>query len=947
MRMDPTNGRRCFKAGGFRSSGYGYGAIVWAVSTILLSSGGFLAGQEAASRSMLAEPADTNDRQEALWQPERNCRIVRTGGIDRIEAVGGQPSLYHRFNFTCEKLEYKIQVRTKVESNAVFHWVTRQSPRRGDDKSVTIPLIADGEWHEYNLSLPVYGNLTGLSLRLSAPAGLWELDAFALRRRVPQPLVLDRVVPSDDPALPKVEFTLLNTSPSTVQYKVHGLNRELSLEPNRRIKMRAPLKNNGALAEAQLSLTVQNLPPITYPVFLYRPEVAVDWISLPLDGHRDKPFSERSESAAQTDFPLTPSTAFQTVAVETPSALPSVGLFLDIAPNAGVARVRSGETILAWLAPLVHRQGTIPAFQRVQTTAESGTSGTEVRFEAPDTDLSIRVHEGLVHFRAGNRARQSETAPATASLAPLEGPVVRPLGTLRGAVLCGVEFLGPNDVSSGTIDLAEPYNRRFEPDPRWLTMPLAAIATDRVAATMLWHDTALGPTFAVPNVIDGTDDHRMGLRGGLIESTLRFVPATEPDTAEPLSADADPIVASLLWGMLYRGPVDSPASPRGEKEQSALILQAFEGALLGEDKLSWGYAADSDWPRQSFADVISVLWRLNGRLPRFGPLTRGGSDIADEAVYFLVGKTAVWRDVMIADSESLRRQMQPDGSFPTRSRFPDVEQTTTSPGYCALKALQMMEWVRYSGDRNLFADVEKTLLFLDRFEVPRGAFPREMPLHTPDLLSAAYLSWLYTWAYEFSGKRIYLAKARNWAIRGLAFVYFWEDIGKEEIMRYVTVPKFGGVDREPPLWYATSQPRIGLSYAYALTLLARYDTMLEWNDIARGILTAVEQMQFTDGPATGCFPERFQIDTQQRDGWKIGPCALATLRLTLSGRPAALHVIADAKDRIVSPYPGVLNREGVEIHGVPAGSAFELLQNGKTILSGIGSGTGKDQLKLE
>ncbi len=106
-------------------------------------------------------------------------------------------------------------------------------------------------------------------------------------------------------------------------------------------------------------------------------------------------------------------------------------------------------------------------------------------------------------------------------------------------------------------------------------------------------------------------------------------------------------------------------------------------------------------------------------------------------------------------------------------------------------------------------------------------------------------------------------------------------------------------------------------------------------------------MQYDIGPEAGCLPELFRIETQQREGLKLTPCSLVTLRLALEGQPHDLFVIANAKDRLVSPYPVTLDAGSATVHGVPAGTFLQVLHNGRTVHDVTGNGSGTDRIDLD
>jgi hypothetical protein len=316
-------------------------------------------------------------------------------------------------------------------------------------------------------------------------------------------------------------------------------------------------------------------------------------------------------------------------------------------------------------------------------------------------------------------------------------------------------------------------------------------------------------------------------------------------------------------------------------------------------------------------------------------LVPGGADITNDAIYFLSGRIPEWQRNREASIQRILATTNRDGSFLFRTRFPERENAMSSYGYTALKALEIMEYVRATGNNEHFAAVTKALNYLKQCDIPSGGFYLDTPFHTPDLQTAATLVWLYVWAYEYSGNVEYLERAKHFAFAGLPFVY---QTAQKEIMLYGTVAKFGGTNRKPPLHFGVWNTRIGIQYAYALTLLSKHDKETEWKTVAQGILQATENLQYVEGIEAGCIPESVDIVKQEHRGWKVNPCAMVSLRWVLEGKVDSLFVLTDGKDRYVAPYPLRKTAKGIESYEVPPGQKFNLLLNGSRFGTGEGNG---------
>jgi hypothetical protein len=218
---------------------------------------------------------------------------------------------------------------------------------------------------------------------------------------------------------------------------------------------------------------------------------------------------------------------------------------------------------------------------------------------------------------------------------------------------------------------------------------------------------------------------------------------------------------------------------------------------------------------------------------------------------------------------------------------------------------------------------------MKRFRTPRGAQTWELSLHTPDILASANLVRAYVYGYELTGRKEYLAMARKWAISGIPFVYLWSN---RPVMLYAAVPVYGATNYRSPLWIGLPVQWCGGVYAYGLTVLARHDKTFKWNHLARGILLAARQMQYSDGPLVGCLPDIFQLVSQRRAGPSINPCALVSLQLALAGKVDSLSVAADAKHRIVAPFPVTIAKGKARIRG-KKGLTYQVIIDGRRIVT--------------
>lgn len=566
------------------------------------------------------------------------------------------------------------------------------------------------------------------------------------------------------------------------------------------------------------------------------------------------------------------------------------GFVLDVARDGTAARARDGDRVIAALAPLVHWEGRLPALKLVDEKPL-------LRFEGEGVSLEISVHEKEINLTITSERE-------------CEGPVVRAFGPLKQGLLSGVEYLGAGEWSSSKLDIETEEHLRFAPDPLHVTMPLMSFVTELATVAMTWRDMGLQPIYATPNFFEGTPDHRMALRGKKIAATIRI--------------DSVPVEETIAWAVGKHGLPPLPPAPRSTEQQWDICLKALHGPLKTE--AGWGHCAEPNWGRAPFADMASTIWRLTGKVPDLPKLVPGGAHVENASIYFVTGRAAEWLQHQHAQVQSQIRAQQPDGSYRYDGPFRRGHFENTASGICAHPAKLMLEYAWLTGDQEALAAGCRTLEYMKRFDVPRGAQTWEVPLHTPDQLASANSVWAYVRGYQLTGKKDYLAEARRWALSGIPFTYLWS---RYPIMLYSTPPVFGATHWRHN-WIGLPVQWVGGVYAYALTLLAPHDQTVDWNHLARGILISAEQQQYPDGEWIGLLPDSFAIKSQTRIPARINPCALVSLRMVLDGQVDSLAVAVEGKHRVAAPFP-VSIREGTAYIQSPKGLGFEILVNGQVV----------------
>ncbi len=790
------------------------------------------------------------------WKAAHDCTVRAEGGRLVITSTGEDPYLAGPALSAKGPVAVRLTMRSRAGGGGQIFWATAESPNFDEAKSAHFAITADGKDHEYTVPLEVAGTLVRLRLDPGSTAGEVAVDGMTLIQMRWHPLEIRQVEQKGA----EVHLDLQNREAEAIAFALAGARH--TLPGGETLHLALPAAGTRPFEAFPIVIEPQGLPPVRRTIFLVRPDAPGDWV-----------------------------------------VREGEGLVLRVARDGSGARLEAGGTLVAVIAPLVHRGGEVPALAQPEQAKGNG----DVRLEGKGLRVRLRVGAG-------------EVAVAIESQEAVEGPVVRALGNLEGGIFAGLEYLGKGEASSSDLDIETDERFRYAPDLRKVTMPLMTCATDRGTVAVTWKDMANQPVYATPNFFDGAADHRMALRGKKIEATVRV--------------GREPIEETILWAVNRSGGLPlPPAPPRTAEEQWRLCLAAIRGPISGEG--GWGHCAEASWKRQPYADIASTLWRLTGEAPDLPRLVPGGGHLPNEAIYFVTGRADEWLRMRAGQVKGVLGEQQADGSFRYAGPYRRGHYEDTASGHCASRAAILLDWARATGDAAALEGGLRTLEYMKRFQVPRGAQTWELSLHTPDILASAYLVRAYVAGYELTGKAEYLACARRWALSGVPFVYLW---GDRPIMLYATIPVFGATNWRAPNWMGLPVQWCGGVYAYALHRLAPHDRTLDWDRLARGILVAGEQMQCPDGPTAGCLPDSLALADQRRNGPMINPSALVGLRLVLDGKLDALAVARDGKRRVVAPFPATIRGETAVVQAAK-GVAYQVVVDGKRVVDVKSAGT--------
>jgi len=809
----------------------------------------------------------------AGWAALHECTVAAEKGVLKITSTGPDPYLRSPAFKAEGPLAVRLRMKGAADGHGQIFWATAQSSGIEEAKSTRFDMTHDRQWHDYEVPLDATGTVTMLRLDPGTAPGEVEVQSVELCRLVRHPLEIVKVESGDGLAV----VQLKNHGVEPIEFTLGGKAATIAAGAVERSLLKLDAKQ--PFEAVAIAIEPKGLPPIRRTLFVHHSNAQTDWVSLE-----------------------------------------SKDLIVRVARDASGARIERAGKTAAIIAPLVHTNGVVPKLEIDKSVVTDAAPSVAFRGEGVSILLMLRNDELSVRIVSDK---------------PCEGPVVRAIGPLEAGLFAGLEYLGKGERSSSRLDIETPEHVRYQPDILKVTMPLMACVTSLVvppsgglrdgegkaedrlkaelptAVAVAWEDMSLQPVYAVPNFFDGTPDHRMALRGTKIEAAILVRPAS--------------IEEAILWAVKRHGLPPLPPAPRSPEAQAKLCLDALNGPLKGEG--GWGHCAEPNWKRMPTADHASTIWRITGEAPKLDRLVPGGAHVPNDAIWFATGRAKQWLEMRSAQAQGLIKSQKPDGSWRYQGQYQKGHYEDTASGHCARPAATLLEFARLTGDKAALDAGLKALDYMKRFDVPRGAQTWELSLHTPDILASAYLVWAHVRGYELTGREDYLAEARRWALSGVPFVYLWTS---KPVMLYATIAVYGATSWRAPNWMGLPVQWCGGVYAYALAMLAPHDKTLDWAHLARGILISAEQQQYPDGPFVGTLPDSFHLAAQRRQGPNINPCAILSLRWVLDGQLDSLAVAADAKHRVVAPFPVEL-RDGQAHIKARKGITYQLLVDGHRI----------------
>ena len=496
------------------------------------------------------------------------------------------------------------------------------------------------------------------------------------------------------------------------------------------------------------------------------------------------------------------------------------------------------------------------------------------------------------------------------------------------ALLPGIEYLA-DEPSSNEKEVRGPQANRLIPAAHKFCYPLMALTDSSSWFAFEWEDPAptregraparpFAPVFDTPDRQFKSGGHLFALwapgvgaarresdtrlfaavpfTSGAVEITLST--GTGGDVVDVLKAryplkrlpPTPALQAGKACDVLARGWLESGIREGAQGCRHALGERWHPGRVSDAPALMlWLASATPDAARA--ASLTAAANEMIAALPEKSAERKGWgggvSHVRRPAAPLVFGDPIAYAISVGGTAKGLARQLASGKRIwrkPNNNK-PDYGETLGSDhcnGYTSMAVSGMLSGALWTGDEGLIAE---TLAVLDKFteiygnDVPRGAQPWEMPLHTPDILASGNIVNCYVRGYLLSGNPRYLERARYWAYTGMTMIYFVDPptAVPNPVGRYATIGVIGATNWAAPNWIGLPVQWCGLVYAAALADLAEIETdagqAALWRHLAKGITASgVDQSYLpSDGEKVGLLPDSFQLVTQIRNNPPINP----------------------------------------------------------------------------
>ncbi|NOZ21853.1 MAG: hypothetical protein GXP25_12295 [Planctomycetes bacterium] len=581
------------------------------------------------------------------------------------------------------------------------------------------------------------------------------------------------------------------------------------------------------------------------------------------------------------------------------------------------------------------------------------------------------------------KAEYSIQASADRQLLAFRGPMLYAgegsFGAEKDAALFpGLEWLVKGERSSNWLDATPPRSNRWAPDPYKVTIPLMAVLADRKLVGVMWNaldkwdgeHNCVTANFLSPNYHDAQENHKMSLfvpsiPEWVVENSLLATKPYELKKGTKLTIachifaqEADDVLQAVKnWFQVYGVP-GLQDKPRSDDEELDLCMDYFN-SRWDEEKQTWvnwrGQKTGPGWALEQYITYLDTAKNT--------PTAQRARDILGKCMaqydkkpnrtYAMITTPRCWptstlpfrlgrlAEAIRAAARNYSGKGQPgtrpgialqrdDGSWgftPTSdTRKLLGKEGESASGITARAALPILTYARMTGDKKFTESGLKALKCLDRFTVPRAAQVWEVPVHTPDILAAAYTLRCYLEGYKITGKKAYLKKAIRWGYAGLPFIYMW-GVDDRPVMPFGGIAVYGCSFYVRNCWIGRPVQWCALDYAVAIQELAKYDDSFPWRHFAEGITLSGMRQQSAEGEFKGRYPDSWILRTDERC-WKamLDPHLIMQNVLFLTGKAKAPETAIrrsmgrDLRVTAVGGIKGLKYRAGVlsfELHDAP------------------------------
>lgn len=820
-----------------------------------------------------------------------------------------------------------IVVCMRVRGNATalkIYWVREDSPSWGEDKAFAWPIVADGEFREYVITLnhPAWrGTVTGIRFDLEPPdcyGTYWAIKYVRILAHAEVRLegmsLAKAVVTEGDRFELQTKLRKLGAEPARA---------EVNVEASGNLAAEAGSVEVGSASEGIAALRVTALKSGVGRLSV-RVGGAKRSLEFPVYSREALAFSP--ELGADGVYEL--EDGYAVVSGQAALLVPRSGelygpLILALRGSTGWERIGSlhlelralGDGVEAFALALQRAWLENGALKLAWEGSDSKGGAWRVELAAKPLGGGLIVLEAalsgkgdLLHFSLAVRAGEPGFGASKSE-----------------ALFPGLEWLEGGERSSSSSVVPEPYNLRVAPNPIKVTVPLMAVRQGDALIALLWNPlqpwgggSPPAPEFASPNFVEGQENHLLKLfvppvsafEENREEGTpLKLTNGTLKLSALLYAARAGSVLEAVRkWVEVFGLP--KPELPRSLEEELHLCARAYLETMWVPGR-GWPHAVPG-WepePYPGYAHVLlltsyvvrdadlkaAILARVREALSlaeaRWGPgalISGAGCHIPTPQLPFLVGRLeqglAQWRD----EVTRLTAAQGPDGEWGFQpSAAPcgaEVARKLGEPGarevgITATYAAEVLRYARVTGDPIALRAGLRALKAMERYKVPRGAQVWEVPLRAPDVLAAAKALEAYLEAYIATGEERYLEGARYWALAGLPFAYLWA-LPDRPAMAGATIPVYASSCLQGPGWFGIPVQWNGLVYAYHLLRLSAYDRSFPWRELATLILaSAMRQQEATGGP----YPDSWILMVNRAQPPYVNPEALAKVALTLAG----------------------------------------------------------------